>query len=98
MERRGTPVEPRPRTRYPGAMSDIKARRKALGWDRAELAKRAALDKNIVQLIELNQWSEDEALGRVQYVLRSAEAGYVDVQLEPVQAEDDKLVFKPEPR
>jgi hypothetical protein len=79
-------------------MSDIKERRKALGWNRAELAKRAALDKNIVQLIELDQWSEDGALGRVQYVLRSAEAGYVDIQLEPVSADDDDLVFKPEPR
>lgn len=90
-------MESRTRARYPGRMSDIKERRKALGWNRAELAKRAALDKNIVQLIELDQWSEDGALGRVQYVLRHAEAGYLDIQLEPVQADEDDTVFKPEP-
>lgn len=78
--------------RYRGSMStepDIKARRKALGWNRAELAKRAALDKHVVQLIELDQWSEEDALGRVQYVLRSAEGGELDVQLDPVKEGDD---------
>ena len=67
---------------YPARMStepDIKERRKALGWNRAELAKRAALDKHVVQLIEMGQWSEEDALGRVQYVLRSAEAGQPDI-------------------
>lgn len=68
---------------------DIKARRKALGWNRAELARRAALDKHVVQLIELGEWSEDDALGRIQYVLGSAESGDLDVQLDPVQEGDD---------
>lgn len=66
---------------------DTRARRQALGWDRAELARRAALDKRVVQLIEMGQWSEEDALGRVQYVLRSAESGDIDVQLEPPRAE-----------
>lgn len=72
---------------YPARMStepDIKARRKALGWNRADLARRAALDRHVVQLIEMGQWSEEDALGRVQYVLGSAENGDLDVQLEPV--------------
>jgi len=68
---------------------DIKARRKALGWNRAELAKRAALDKHVVQLIEMGQWSEEDALGRVQYVLGSAEGGQLDIQLDPVRESDD---------
>jgi ribosome-binding protein aMBF1 (putative translation factor) len=72
---------------------DIKARRKALGWDRAELAKRAALDKHVVQLIEMGQWSEEDALGRVQYVLGSAESGDLDVQLEPVKEGGDGTVL-----
>ena len=68
---------------------DIKARRKALGWNRAELAKRAALDKHVVQLIEMGQWSEEDAVGRVQYVLGSAESGQLDIQLDPVREGDD---------
>lgn len=72
---------------------DIKARRKALGWNRAELAKRAALDKHIVQLIEMGQWTEEDALGRVQYVLGSAENGDLGVQLDPVKEGDDGTVL-----
>lgn len=72
---------------------DIKARRKALGWNRAELAKRAALDKHVVQLIEMDQWSEEDALGRVQYVLGSAENGDLDVQLDPVKEGTDGTVL-----
>ena len=62
---------------------DIKARRKALGWDRAELARRAALDRSVVQLVERGEWSESDALARVEEVLRRAEAGERDVQLQP---------------
>lgn len=71
----------------------IKERRKALGWSRADLAARAALDKRVVQLVELGQWSEEGALGRVEYVLKAAEAGDTDVQLPPVQAEEGAQVF-----
>lgn len=77
-------------------MSDtpsIKERRKALGWNRAELAQRAAIDRRVVQLVELGQWSEEGALGRVEFVLKAAEAGDLDVQLPPVQAEADAVVF-----
>lgn len=77
-------------------MSDtpsIKDRRKALGWNRAELAERAALDKNVVQLIELGQWSEEGALGRVAYVLHAAESGELSVQLPPVEPDEGAFVF-----
>lgn len=82
--------------RYAPRMSapeDVKARRKALGWNRAELARRAALDKHIIQLIELGQWSEEDALGRVAYVLNSAENGDLDVELQPVTPDDDATVL-----
>ncbi len=63
----------------------IRERRKALGWSRAELAERAAIDRRIVQLIELDQWTEADALARVDEALRRAEAGDTDVRLNPVQ-------------
>lgn len=62
---------------------DIKTRRKALGWDRAELARRAGLDRSVMQLVELGQWSEEDALQRVETVLSRAEAGEVDIVLPP---------------
>ncbi len=74
-------------------LGDVKARRKALGWNRQTLSDRASLDKRVVQLIELGQWSEDGALGRIAYVLTAAENGDVDVQLPPVEAEEDAFVF-----
>ena len=73
--------------------ASTKDRRRALGWTRAELAQRAALDKHIVQLIELNQWTEEDALKRVEYVLRSAEAGDASVQLQPVQEDSDGTIL-----
>ena len=69
-------------------MDDIKTRRKALGWSRATLAEKAALDKRIIQLIELGEWTEDDAQARVDYVLKSAEHGDADIQLDPVRAPD----------
>jgi transcriptional regulator with XRE-family HTH domain len=70
----------------------IKARRKALGWRRSELARRAAIDGRLVQLIELGQWTEGEAIGRVKAVLIRAEGGEADVQLEPIQVPDNATV------
>lgn len=70
----------------------IKARRKALGWRRAELARRAAIDARLVQLIELGQWTEGEAIGRVKAVLIRAEGGEADVQLDPIQMPDNATV------
>jgi len=61
----------------------IKERRKALGWNRATLAQRAAVDRSAMQLIELGQWTEEDALARVNEVLTRAEAGETDVQLDP---------------
>lgn len=72
-----------PRT---GATMDVKERRKALGWDRQELADRAALLKTVVAMIERGEWSESDALERVEAVLGRAEAGDADPRLPPVQA------------
>jgi transcriptional regulator with XRE-family HTH domain len=71
----------------------VKERRKSLGWTREELARRAALDKQVVQLIELDQWTESGALGRIQYVLAEAEHGNRDVQLPPIQADGSDPIF-----
>ena len=71
----------------------VKERRKALGWNRTELAARTVLDKRVVQLIELGQWSEDGALGRVEYVLSAAENGDVAVQLPPREKEEGATVI-----
>lgn len=61
----------------------VKDRRKALGWDRTELARRAGVDKAALQLVELGQWTEPDALRRVDEVLARAEAGELDVVLPP---------------
>lgn len=74
-------------------MSDIKARRKALGWSRANLAERASLDKRIIQLMELDQWTEEDAFARVDYVLKNAEHGDDAVQLNPVKAPEGAPVI-----
>ena len=67
-------------------MDDIKTRRKALGWSRATLAEKAALDKRIIQLIELGEWTEDEETKlRARFLL---EHGDADIQLDPVRAPD----------
>ena len=70
-----------------------KDRRKALGWTRAELADRAGLDPRVVQLVELGQWSEGEAIDRVEAVLSRAEGGERDVHLRQVKADEGVPVF-----
>ena len=67
---------------------DFKERRKAVGWTRAETAHRAGLDPRVVQLVELGQWTEFEALGRLEALLSRAEAGEEDPRLEPPKRED----------
>jgi transcriptional regulator with XRE-family HTH domain len=64
---------------------DIRNRRKALGWSRRELAGRAGIDPRLVQLIELDQWTDGDAIGRVRAVLLRAENGETDVELPPVE-------------
>lgn len=61
----------------------VKERRKALGWDRAELSSRAGVDKAALQLIERGEWTEEDALTRVAHVLARAEAGDLSVRLDP---------------
>ena len=68
---------------------DVKARRKALGWSRAELAGKAGVDRAALALIERDMWSEDDALTRVAHVLSRAEAGDLDVQLAPPSLPDE---------
>ena len=62
---------------------DIKTRRKALGWGRQELAERAGVPKSVVALIERDEWSEPDAIGRVATILGLAEAGASDPRLPP---------------
>ena len=64
----------------------IKERRKALGWDRQELAMRAGVPKSVVALVERDAWSEEDALKRVATVLGLAEAGESDPRLPPPAA------------
>ena len=71
----------------------IKGRRKALGWDRRELAERAGLDPHVVQLAELEQWAEPDALGRLEYVLKCAEDGDLDVRLGKVSAPEGQQII-----
>ena len=54
-------------------MSDIKARRTALGWTRAELAKRAWVDPRTMQLIELGLSEDTESRQRVEAALDAEE-------------------------
>lgn len=59
-------------------MDDLKERRKALGWTRAELAQRAAVDPRTLQLLELGQSLDTEARERVEAVLAAAELDQAD--------------------
>ena len=70
----------------------IRARRKALGWSRRELASRAGIDPRVIQLLELDQWTEGDAVGRVRAVLLRAETGETDVTLPPVALPEDAHV------
>ncbi len=54
-------------------MDDLKERRKALGWTRAELARRADVDPRTMQLLELGESLDDEARARVEAVLAAEE-------------------------
>jgi len=66
----------------------IKERRKAHGWSRLELARRTGLEKSVVQLVELGQWSEDDALERVRQILDAADAGNISLFLPPPTGKD----------
>ena len=70
---------------------DVKARRKALGWNRAELADRAGVDRAALALIERDAWSEEDALRRVAEVLWRAEHGEPDVRLPHPEAPKDSF-------
>ena len=55
-------------------MSDIKERRKALGWARKDLAKAANVDPRTLQLIELGESLDDESMARCHKALDEEEA------------------------
>ncbi len=65
---------------------ELRARRKALGFSRREMADRCGLDPQVIQLAELGQWSEKDALQRIAEVLYRAESGELDVHLGIIQA------------
>ena len=67
---------------------DVKARRKALGWSRADLAHRAGINTPTLGLIERGQWDESDSLTRVAHILNEAEAGRMDVVLPPPTREE----------
>lgn len=67
----------------------IKERRKALGWDRGTLARRAGIDKAVTQLIERGEWNEPSMIACVEEVLERAEGGELDVQLPTWQPPQD---------
>jgi transcriptional regulator with XRE-family HTH domain len=71
---------------------DLKARRKALGWSRADLAARTGLNSAAIALIEREAWTEEDAITRVHFVLSEAEAGRTEVRLDPPKPGEDDLV------
>jgi transcriptional regulator with XRE-family HTH domain len=73
----------------PVSGAEVKARRKALGWNRAELADRAGVDRAALALVERDAWSEEDALRRVAEVLWRAEHGEPDVRLAHPEAPKD---------
>ncbi len=80
---------PQPGPTDPVTGPEVKMRRKALGWNRAELADRAGVDRSALALIERDAWSEDDALRRVAEVLWRAEHGELEVRLaHPVAPKD----------
>ena len=63
----------------------VRTRRKAIGWSRRELAHRAGIDPRVVQLVELDEWTDGDAVGRIRAVLMRAESGERDVMLPPTE-------------
>ena len=47
-----------------------------------DLSQKAGVDRGALQLIERAEWTEEDALRRVEECLSRAEAGELDVQLE----------------
>lgn len=53
----------------------IRARREALNWTRKDLAQRAQVDPSVIQLLELGQWTDEEAKQKCEAALKAAEDG-----------------------
>ena len=52
---------------------DFKARRVQLGLSRSDIAQKAHVDKRIMQLLELNQFNDEEVESRVERALSALE-------------------------
>ncbi|MCO4745860.1 MAG: helix-turn-helix transcriptional regulator [Proteobacteria bacterium] len=61
----------------------VKERRKALGWNRRELAGRAGVNSAALALVERGEWNDEDLLTRLDTVLTAAENGDFDLRLEP---------------
>lgn len=51
----------------------IRERREALGWSRADLSRAAAIDRSVIQLVELGQYSDEETETKLVQTLMAAE-------------------------
>lgn len=58
---------------------DIREARKALGWSRDDLARRAVVDKRVLQLIELGLSHDTDAITRCEEALAAAETVTADI-------------------
>ena len=60
------------------AKNNVKERRKALGWSRAHLGQKAYVDRRVIQLIEMEQSHDTEAMERIEAILSAAESAQAD--------------------
>ncbi|TNE92437.1 MAG: XRE family transcriptional regulator [Deltaproteobacteria bacterium] len=65
---------------------EIKERRKAIGWNRRELADRAGVNSAALALVERGEWNDEDLLSRLDRVLTAAEAGDFSLRIPPHQA------------
>lgn len=55
-------------------MPTLRERREVLGWSRKQLAAAVPIDASVLQLVELGQWDDPEAIGKIEAALRAEEA------------------------
>jgi len=68
---------------------NVKERRKAIGWTRKDLAHRTGVNSAAIAMIERGEWSEEDALTRVAFILAKADEGELDVVLPPPEQPKD---------
>ncbi len=52
---------------------NIRARREALGWSRADLSREAQIDRSVIQLVELGEYHDAEAITKLEQRLTDEE-------------------------